>query len=84
LYRLDVAAWDVSLDRIRAWKPQRVFFTHFGGFDRPPEHLADLQERLHQPASDVASLLADESRRGSTWRPVNHTAGASCGTNCSR
>jgi glyoxylase-like metal-dependent hydrolase (beta-lactamase superfamily II) len=58
---IDVAAWDASLDLIRAWEPQRVFLTHFGGFDQPLEHLADLQERLHQAASDVQSLLADES-----------------------
>lgn len=58
---IDVDAWDASLDLIRAWSPQRVFLAHFGGFEEPLEHLADLQERLHRAASDVRSLLADES-----------------------
>ena len=58
---IDLDAWDASLDLIRAWNPQRVFLTHFGGFEQPLEHLADLQERLHQAASDVRSLLADQS-----------------------
>jgi glyoxylase-like metal-dependent hydrolase (beta-lactamase superfamily II) len=58
---IDVEAWDASIEVIRAWQPQRLFVTHFGGFDRPPEHLADLQERLHAAASFVRSLLLDAS-----------------------
>jgi glyoxylase-like metal-dependent hydrolase (beta-lactamase superfamily II) len=57
---IDLEAWDASLDRIRAWKPQRVFLTHFGEFEQPLEHLADLQERLHETAGYVRSLLADQ------------------------
>jgi glyoxylase-like metal-dependent hydrolase (beta-lactamase superfamily II) len=57
---IDLDAWDASLELVRAWKPQRVFLSHFGGFDRPLEHLADLEERLHGAAADVRSLLADQ------------------------
>ncbi len=57
---IDVEAWDASLALIRAWQPQRVFITHFGGFDEPLDHLADLEERLHDMAATVRALLLDE------------------------
>lgn len=57
---IDVEAWCASLALIRAWEPQRVFITHFGGFDRPLEHLADLEERLRDMAATVRALLLDE------------------------
>jgi glyoxylase-like metal-dependent hydrolase (beta-lactamase superfamily II) len=57
---IDVEAWDASLARIRAWKPRRVFITHYGGFDRPLEHLADLEDRLHDMANTVRSLVLDQ------------------------
>jgi len=58
---IDLEAWHASVLRLRAWKPRRVFLTHFGGFDDPLEHLADLEERLSAMAGDVRSLLADET-----------------------
>jgi len=58
---IDVEAWDASLALIRAWKPRRVFITHFGGFDDPEAHLDDLQRRLHETAGFVRVLLGDES-----------------------
>jgi glyoxylase-like metal-dependent hydrolase (beta-lactamase superfamily II) len=57
---IDVGAWDASLECIRAWGPQRVFITHFGGFDDAAAHLADLQNRLHDTAEAVRVLLADQ------------------------
>jgi glyoxylase-like metal-dependent hydrolase (beta-lactamase superfamily II) len=57
---IDLEAWAASLALIRAWRPQRVFITHFGGFDRPLEHLADLEERLHDMAGAVRTLLLDQ------------------------
>ncbi len=56
---IDVEAWCASLALIRAWEPRRIFITHFGGFDRPLEHLVDLEERLHQMAGIVRTLLLD-------------------------
>ena len=56
---IDVEAWDASLALIRAWSPGRIFITHFGGFDQPLEHLADLEARLHDMAGTVRSLLLD-------------------------
>jgi glyoxylase-like metal-dependent hydrolase (beta-lactamase superfamily II) len=58
---IDVAAWMASLSRIRQWAPARVFVTHFGGFDDPAAHLADLEEHLRLEAEWVRELLADET-----------------------
>jgi len=58
---VDLEAWGASLEVMRAWNPQRIFITHFGGFDRPLEHLADLEERLHDMAGTVRTLLLDQS-----------------------
>ncbi len=37
-----------------------IFITHFGGFDRPLDHLADLEERLHDMAGTVRTLMLDQ------------------------
>jgi glyoxylase-like metal-dependent hydrolase (beta-lactamase superfamily II) len=58
---IDVEAWDASLALIRAWDPRRIFVTHFGGFDQPLEHLADLEARLHDIAGIVRGLLLDQT-----------------------
>jgi len=58
---IDVEAWRASLETMRAWAPERIFITHFGAFDRPLDHLADLEEHLQTMASAVQALLADES-----------------------
>jgi glyoxylase-like metal-dependent hydrolase (beta-lactamase superfamily II) len=58
---IDLEAWRVSLDRIRAWDPETVFLTHFGLFERPLEHLADLERHLAEMAGWAQSLLADSS-----------------------
>jgi glyoxylase-like metal-dependent hydrolase (beta-lactamase superfamily II) len=57
---IDVEAWDASLALIGAWEPRRIFITHFGGFDQPLEHLADLEQRLHAAAGTVRTLLLDQ------------------------
>jgi hypothetical protein len=45
---------------MRAWQPQRVFVTHYGAYERPLDHLADLEERLRDMAATVRALLLDE------------------------
>ena len=57
---IDVEAWDASLALIRGWQPRRIFITHFGGFDQPLDHLADLEERLRDMAATARALLLDE------------------------
>lgn len=58
---IDLEAWAVSLERIRAWAPQALFITHFGRFERPLDHLADLERHLSEMAGWVRALLADSS-----------------------
>ena len=58
---LDLEAWAVSLDRIRAWAPEAVFLTHYGRFERPLDHLADLEGHLAEMAGWVRDLLAESS-----------------------
>jgi glyoxylase-like metal-dependent hydrolase (beta-lactamase superfamily II) len=55
---IDLEAWDASLDLLRAWRPDRLFVTHFGSHDQPIDHLADLQVRLRATGAVVRSLLA--------------------------
>jgi glyoxylase-like metal-dependent hydrolase (beta-lactamase superfamily II) len=58
---IDLEAWDRSLALMRAWTPDRVFLTHFGGFGGALEHLDDLEFRLHQVAEEARSLLLDHT-----------------------
>jgi glyoxylase-like metal-dependent hydrolase (beta-lactamase superfamily II) len=64
---IDIEAWDASLAAIRAWRPSRVFVTHFGGFDDVEAHLDDLEGRLHENAALARALLEnaafDDARR---------------------
>lgn len=45
---IDLEQWDVSLDRIAAWRPERLFLTHFGVSQAVPSHLAEMRRRLGQ------------------------------------
>lgn len=42
----DLEGWLSSIRRIRAWKPGRLFCTHFGFSTNPGEHLRRLEEGL--------------------------------------
>jgi glyoxylase-like metal-dependent hydrolase (beta-lactamase superfamily II) len=56
---VDFEAWDVSIDRILAWQPERVFVTHFGAFEAPAEHLSELRARSREWIAKGTALLAD-------------------------
>lgn len=43
---IDLGAWHQSLDRIAAWEPERLAFTHWGYSDQVSEQLDELGERL--------------------------------------
>ena len=43
---IDLDLWRTSLDTIAAWEPRRLAITHFGTYDDPVEHLAELREAL--------------------------------------
>ncbi len=45
---IDLALWRTSLDRIAAWRPDRLAITHFGAHDDVEQQLARLRDRLEQ------------------------------------
>jgi glyoxylase-like metal-dependent hydrolase (beta-lactamase superfamily II) len=62
---IDLALWDASFAAILARRPARMFLTHFGFAENPPEHLAQFRERLHQWAG-----IAEASIRGAVSEPA--------------
>ncbi len=43
---IDVELWNVSLDRIASWNPDRLFLTHFGFIENAAEHIQRYKECL--------------------------------------
>jgi DivIVA domain-containing protein len=43
---IDIEAWHASIDRVAAWKPDRIAVTHFGASDDADAQLAEVSERL--------------------------------------
>jgi glyoxylase-like metal-dependent hydrolase (beta-lactamase superfamily II) len=56
---INLELWDASFATILARRPERLFLTHFGYAEKPPEHLAEFRERLHHWAE-----LASQALRG--------------------
>ena len=57
---IDVEAWLESMDRVLAWGPRRIVSTHFGPFDDPREHFAELGRRLREWAARVDESLGGD------------------------
>lgn len=57
---IDPDLWQGSVDRILAWRPQTLFLTHFGAWDRPETHLAALVEHLAETSGLVRKSLTLE------------------------
>ena len=53
---IDVELWDRSLDILRAWKPQRLGFTHFGSVEDVERQLDAVHEALHLQRDKAAEL----------------------------
>src|SRR5438132_1656619 len=54
---IDLGIWDTSFAAILKCKPARLFLTHFGYSDNPPEHILLFRERLHRWAALTAEIL---------------------------
>jgi glyoxylase-like metal-dependent hydrolase (beta-lactamase superfamily II) len=54
---IDLDAWQASADRILAWRPARLFLTHFGPCGEPAAHFATLMARLHRAAGLARTAL---------------------------
>jgi glyoxylase-like metal-dependent hydrolase (beta-lactamase superfamily II) len=48
---IDIELWHQSLEVIAAWQPERLAITHFGAYDKPLEHVADMHQTLDRWAS---------------------------------
>jgi glyoxylase-like metal-dependent hydrolase (beta-lactamase superfamily II) len=70
---IDVEMWQESIRRLRAWRPSRLFLTHFGPFEDVDEHLDDLERRLAAMASMVRQSL-EEPAADDDARIANFTA----------
>jgi glyoxylase-like metal-dependent hydrolase (beta-lactamase superfamily II) len=45
---IDIEAWHESIDRVRAWQPDRLAVTHFGAYDDVDHQLDELSVRLDE------------------------------------
>jgi glyoxylase-like metal-dependent hydrolase (beta-lactamase superfamily II) len=54
---VDLELWDASFAAILEHHPARLFLTHFGYSDNPPEHILLFRERLHRWAALTANIL---------------------------
>jgi glyoxylase-like metal-dependent hydrolase (beta-lactamase superfamily II) len=54
---IDIELWNVSLDKIASWGPERIFLTHFGFIENPGEHIRLYKGRLEEWAELTRKLL---------------------------
>lgn len=73
---IDVERWATTLDQLEAWRPARLFLTHFGEVADPAQHLAAYRVALARAADRVQKALAgmtglagadDEAVRSAAW-----------------
>jgi hypothetical protein len=57
---IDVEKWHASIERIAAWKPERLVQTHFGASDDPEAQLAELSARLDDWAARAREQDLDQ------------------------
>jgi glyoxylase-like metal-dependent hydrolase (beta-lactamase superfamily II) len=57
---IDVEKWHASIERIAAWKPERLVQTHFGASEDPEAQLADLSARLDDWAARAREQDLDQ------------------------
>lgn len=58
---IDVAAWKASMERVMAWRPERIVATHFGPYRDPPSHFAELSRELDTWALRVRESLGNDA-----------------------
>jgi len=75
---INLEDWQASLQAIDAWRPARLFLTHFGVFGGTDAHLAEVRESLaaqaelaravrEMPASGDEARMEEFRRRLSEW-----------------
>lgn len=58
---IDSALWIASMRRVLDWRPRRIVPTHFGPYDDPAPHFAQLERALQDWTASVRASLADPS-----------------------
>ncbi len=56
---IDLEAFSQSWQKIREWRPERIFLTHFGPAGRVQEHLEELSDRLEEWSVAVHESLKE-------------------------
>lgn len=71
---IDLERWALTLDDLEAWRPARLFLTHFGEVADPGAHLAAYRVALARAADRVRQAMAgelageeDEAVRSAAW-----------------
>ncbi len=54
---IHLGIWDSSFAAILERKPARLFLTHFGFSENPPEHIAQFRDRLHRWAAITEKII---------------------------
>jgi glyoxylase-like metal-dependent hydrolase (beta-lactamase superfamily II) len=57
---IDVEAWHDSIERVRAWSPERLAMTHFGASEDVEAQLSELGRRLDEYAERARGQELDE------------------------
>jgi glyoxylase-like metal-dependent hydrolase (beta-lactamase superfamily II) len=57
---IDLEAWRESIAKLRAWRPEIVFITHFGSYGGVNEHLDHLETSLRDVADMAKRALESE------------------------
>jgi len=57
---IDLEAWEESLRRVEAWRPDTLFLTHFGPYAPIDAHLAELREYTALTANLVKTSLSHD------------------------
>jgi glyoxylase-like metal-dependent hydrolase (beta-lactamase superfamily II) len=58
---IDLEAWRDSLTKIRNWKPETVFITHFGPYGGAAQHLDHIETSLHDVAEMARRAMQAEA-----------------------
>jgi hypothetical protein len=61
---IDLEIWDTSFAAILGRRPARLFLTHFGVAENPPEHIIQFRERLR-----VWARIAEDAIRTQSSEP---------------
>jgi glyoxylase-like metal-dependent hydrolase (beta-lactamase superfamily II) len=58
---IDVEAWRASLAKLREWKPETVFITHFGAYGGAAEHLDHFETSLQEVAEMARRIIQSDA-----------------------